>query len=235
MSTPMPSPSMNGTMGLSGTGCPGTIFAPPSGTRIKVVVLIGYGKATVTGMEIALRIAGSLLDGFNRHYRLFRTTSARAKEAFDSGDWAAVQRLVKERIRFYDERVLEYVERLRSELGADAVDDSVWQKAKLLYVGRLIEHKRPELAETFFNSVTTRVLRRTYIHDDLIFLRAAVSTEYIPSHPPTYRSYYPTKHGLPATFRVIFRDFAWKRSFTDLDRDVGYVTRALREHVGDLR
>src|SRR6266498_2971062 len=105
MSTPMPSPSMNGTMGLSGTGCSGTILAPPSGTRINVVVLIGYGKATVTGMEIALRIAGSLLDGFNRHYRLFRTTSARAKEAFDSGDWAAVQRLVKERIRFYDERV----------------------------------------------------------------------------------------------------------------------------------
>jgi hypothetical protein len=39
MSTPMPSPSMNGTIGLSGTGSPGTILAPPSGTRIAVVVL----------------------------------------------------------------------------------------------------------------------------------------------------------------------------------------------------
>jgi len=184
-------------------------------------------------MEIALRIAGSLLDGFNRHYRLFRTTSARAKEAFDSGDWAAVQRLVKERIRFYDERVLEYVERLRSELGADAVDDSVWQKAKLLYVGRLIEHKRPELAETFFNSVTTRVLRRTYIHDDLIFLRAAVSTEYIPSDPPTYRSYYPTGPGLRATLLDVFRDFGWSRPFAGLERDVDYAVRALHEHGVD--
>ena len=63
-------------------------------------------------MEIAQRIAETLLDGFDRHYSLFRGTSAQAKDAFDAGDWAGVQRLVKERIRFYDERVVEYVERL---------------------------------------------------------------------------------------------------------------------------
>jgi len=198
-------------------------------------VLIGYRKATVTGMEIAQRIADALLEGFDRHYELFRTTSAQAKEAFEAGDWTAVQRLVKERIRFYDERVLEYVERLHSELTAKPVDDSVWQEAKLLYVGVLVEHKRPELAETFFNSVTTRVLRRTYIHDDLIFLRAAVSTEYIPSDPPTYRSYYPAEPGLHATFLQVFRDFGWRLPFAALERDVDYVMHALREHRGQVK
>jgi isocitrate dehydrogenase kinase/phosphatase len=183
-------------------------------------------------MEIAQRIADALLEGFDRHYRLFRTTSARAKDAFDAGDWTGMQRLVKERIRFYDERVLDYVERLRNELGAETVDDSVWQRAKLIYVGRLVEHKRPELAETFFNSVTTRVLRRTYIHDDLMFMRAAVSTEYIPSDPPTYRSYYPTEPGLHAAFQHVFRDFGWSRPFTDIERDVDYAVRALHEHGG---
>jgi isocitrate dehydrogenase kinase/phosphatase len=186
--------------------------------------------ATVTGVEVAQRIADALLEGFDRHYRLFRTTSAQAKDAFDAGDWAAVQRLVKQRIRFYDERVLEYVERLRTDLAAKQLDDSVWQEAKLRYVGLLVEHKRPELAETFFNSVTTRVLRRTYIHDDLIFLRAAVSTEYIPSDPPTYRSYYPTKPGLPATFVQIFGDFGWGRPFADLERDIDYVMQSLDEY-----
>jgi isocitrate dehydrogenase kinase/phosphatase len=185
-------------------------------------------------MDVAQRIADELLEGFDRHYRLFRTTSAGAKDAFDAGDWSGVQRLVKERIRFYDERVLEYVERLSRDLGADSVEDSLWQEAKLVYVGLLIEHKRPELAETFFNSVTTRVLRRTYIHDDLMFMRAAVSTEYIPSEPPTYRSYYPTEPGLRATFVESFRDFGWRRPFADLERDVGYVMRALHERGGRL-
>src|SRR4051812_36837532 len=155
MSTPMPSPSMNGTIGLSGAGWPGATFAPPSGTWMRVVVLISNGKATVSRMEDAQRIAESLLEGFDRHYRLFRDTTAQAKRQFDAGDWAAVQRLVKERIRFYDERVTEYVERLRVGLEAHRVGDAVWQEAKLRYVGLLVDHKRPELAETFFNSVTT--------------------------------------------------------------------------------
>src|SRR6266508_3214534 len=186
MSTPIPSPSMNGMIGLSGTGSPGTILAPPSGIRIAVVTLMASPNATVTRMETPQRIANALIEGFDRHYRLFRTTSAQAKDSFDAGDWHGIHRAVQERIRFYDGRVREYVERLRRELGPARFDDNVWQETKLLYVGLLLEHKRPELAETFFNSVTTRVLDRTYVHDDLIFLRAAVSTEYIPSDPPTY-------------------------------------------------
>jgi len=153
---------------------------------MEVVVLISTRKATVTDMDIAERIAEALIEGFDRHYRLFRTTSAQAKERFDAGDWAGVQHLVKQRIRFYDERVIEYVDRLQAEFSADELADSEWQRAKLVYVGLLLDHKRPELAETFFNSVTTRVVRRAYIHDDLIFTRAAVSTEYIPADdPPT--------------------------------------------------
>src|SRR5215212_7718267 len=184
-------------------------------------------------MDVAERIAAELLEGFDRHYDLFRSTTAEAKEAFEAGDWAEIQRLVKQRIRFYDTRVLEYVARLSGEVGADSLDDPAWQRAKLIYVGSLIDHKRPELAETFFNSVTTRVLRRTYIHDDLMFMRAAVSTEYIPSEPPTYRSYYPAEPGLRATFLQIFRDFGWNRPFSDLERDVDYAMSTLDEHGVD--
>ena len=183
-------------------------------------------------MRQAERIAEALIDGFDRHYRLFRETTARARGRFDAGDWAAVQGLVKERIRFYDERVREYVDLLRSEHAADTLDDAGWQQAKLLYVGRLLDHKRPELAETFFNSVTTRVLRRTYVHDDLIFSRAAVSTEYIPADPPTYLTYYPGEPGLHAAFVRIFGDFGWSRPFAGLERDVDLLLRALFDDVG---
>lgn len=187
-------------------------------------------------MEVAERIAGELLEGFDRHYQLFRTTSAQAKERFDEGDWAGVQQAVKERIRFYDERVAEYVERLTAEFAGNPLEDAAWQRAKLIYVGLLLDHKRPELAETFFNSVTTRVLRRAYIHDDLIFTRAAVSTEYIPADdPPTYRSYYPSEHGLRETFVRVFRDSNWKRGFDDLDRDVDHIMRAVLEQIGSPR
>jgi isocitrate dehydrogenase kinase/phosphatase len=181
---------------------------------------------------LVTRIAEVLLEGFDRHYRLFRETSARAKERFELADWADAQRAVRERIHFYDERVRECVERLRGDLAAEELDDDAWQQVKLRYIGLLVDHKQPELAETFFNSVITRILHRTYAHNDFIFVRAAISTEHIESDPPIYRSYYPADEGLATTFRRLLVDFGWRRPFADLDRDVDHVVRALLEHEG---
>ena len=182
--------------------------------------------------DVAQQIADTLIGGFDKHYWLFRETSALAKQRFEDADWAGAQQAVRERIRFYDERVRECVERLQLELGAETPDDEAWQQAKLLYIGLLVDHKRPELAETFFNSVVTRILNRTYRHNDFIFVRSAISTEYIESDPPIYWSYYPEEGELEDTFAEMLRAAGWSRPFADLDRDVGYVMRALLEHLG---
>ena len=151
------------------------------------------GAAETRAEEIAQRIADILIEGFDRHYRLFRESSADAKQRFEIGLGRRHKQAVKERIRFYDDRVRECVERLHDELDAGALDDATWRRAKLYYIGLLVDHRRPELAETFFNSVVTRVLQRTYVHNDFAFVRAAISTEYIESDPPIYRSYYPPR------------------------------------------
>ncbi len=182
--------------------------------------------------ELAQRIAGALCEGFDRHYRLFRHESVQAKERFERAAWSELQRSVAERVRYYDERVRESVERLRTELAADTVDEATWQLAKLLYIGLLVDHKQPELAETFFNSVTTRILHRTYHNNDFIFVRPAISTEHIPSEPPIYRSYYPAPDGLHGTFVEAFTDIGWARPFARLADDVDDLLGALLEHVG---
>ena len=182
--------------------------------------------------DAARQIATVLIEGFDKHYRLFRATSARAKERFEAGAWTEQQHAVQERIRFYDERVRECVDRLRGEFDVEALSDETWRDAKLYYIGLLVEHSQPELAETFFNSVITRILQRTYYDNDLIFVRAAISTEYIESDPPIYRSYYPNVDGERECFARLFRDFGWSRPFADLDRDLDHVLRALEERPG---
>jgi isocitrate dehydrogenase kinase/phosphatase len=79
--------------------------------------------------------------------------------------------------------------------------------------------------------VITRILRRTYSDNDLIFVRAAVSTEYIPSDPPTYRSYYPGGSDLRACFEQVLLDFGWTLPFADLGRDVDRVMSVVAERV----
>jgi isocitrate dehydrogenase kinase/phosphatase len=190
----------------------------------------------------AFDIAQTLLDGFNRHYQLFSETNRAAKQRFEVADWHGQQRAQRERIEFYDKRVEEAVARLQREFDTAHLSDDSWQQVKLHYIGLLIDHHQPELAETFFNSVTTKILHHSYFRNDFLFVRPAVSTEYIendePASLPTYRAYYPTRQGhvgesLRETLLRIVDNFQLKCPFQDLGRDIDCVLEVLRREVGD--
>ena len=187
----------------------------------------------------AFAIAQAMLDGFNRHYLLFRETSADAKRRFEAADWHGQQRAQRDRIEFYDLRVDEAAERLQTEFKASELSTDVWQQVKLHYIGLLTNHHQPELAETFFNSVTTKILHRSYFHNDFIFVRPAVSTEYIendePASKPTFRAYYPSKDTLRETWLRMVNNFQLTREFEDLERDIDHVMAAVSTQLGDFR
>ncbi|WP_374485519.1 bifunctional isocitrate dehydrogenase kinase/phosphatase [Zoogloea sp.] len=190
-------------------------------------------EAHNTENPVAQAIAQAMIEGFNKHYRIFRETSRRAKESYEAADWQGQLSAVRDRVQFYDDRVNETVLRLHEEFDAESIDDATWQAVKLYFIGLLINHKQPELAETFFNSVTTKILHRDYFNNAYIFARPAISTDYIESFPPTYTSYYPQDEGLRATICRVIEDFDWQRPFEDLDRDVDYVIRTVEKHIGE--
>ena len=183
----------------------------------------------------AFDIARVMLEGFDRHYRLFREASAAAQRRFEQADWHGQQRAQRERIEFYDLRVNEAVSRLRSEFGADALSQDTWQQAKLHYIGLLTNHHQPELAETFFNSVTSKLLHRSYFRNEFLFVRPAVSTEYIendePASKPTYRAYYPTRESLRETLIRIVDNFQLQAAFEDLPRDIDAVLASMQAEL----
>jgi isocitrate dehydrogenase kinase/phosphatase len=188
---------------------------------------------------VAYDIAKAMMDGFNRHYRLFRTESARAKHRFETADWHGQQRAQRERIEFYDLRVKECSNRLEREYRAGEQPMDIWQQVKLHYIGLLVNQHQPELAETFFNSVTTKILHRTHFHNDFIFVRPAVSTEYIENGEsearPTYRAYYPTSSSMRDVLAQMVKDFDLRRTFEDLSRDAGLVADAMNAALGDVK
>ncbi len=177
---------------------------------------------------LAPQIARAILDGFDKHYRLFRTASAAAKDRFDRGDWAGVKTAHHERIGMYDVRVREAVAVLAQRFPEPGRDDH-WPEIKKAYVTLLLEHPQPELAETFYNSVATRVLARTYYTNDHLFWRPAVSTEHIEGLTPTYRVYYPAERGIRGTLRAVVTDLQLVSPWEDLARDLKAVAHWLRE------
>ena len=186
--------------------------------------------------SVAYDIARAMMDGFNRHYRLFRTESARAKHRFETADWHGQQRSQRERIEFYDLRVKECSRRLEREFKAGEQSMDIWQQIKLHYIGLLVNHHQPELAETFFNSVTTKILHRSYFQNDFIFVRPAVSTEYIENDEsekrPTYRAYYPTRDTMGEVLVSMVRDFDLQRPFDHLEHYCSLVQQSMMSRLG---
>ncbi len=214
---------------------------------------------TDTDTDAPLAIARVMIEGFDRHYRLFRETSAAAKARFEHADWRGQQDAQAERIAFYDQRVTEAVERLRAAFDIQQISGDTWQQAKLQYIGLLTRHQQPELAETFFNSVFVKLLHRSYFNNDFIFVRPAISTEYIepdePGAQPTYRAYYPPRidaldkdvankdfgakeasaEALRQTWMRIVDNFQLAVPFEDLSRDVERVLQAMTSELGGFR
>lgn len=173
-------------------------------------------------------IANAVLDAFNKHYRIFLEITRGARQRYIDQDWVADRAASRERITLYSIRVDEACEILRKEFDLEAIDKSLWKDVKKEYVALLYEHRQPELAETFYNSVFTWSFTRRYYNNDNIFVRPALSTKYLTGDNPVYRSYYPTKGKLASTVKEMLEAFDIGLEFADFDRDVGYITDQLR-------
>jgi isocitrate dehydrogenase kinase/phosphatase len=184
-------------------------------------------------------IARAILEGFDRHYRLFRYVAQQAKSRFERADWHGMRAAARERIDFYDQRVLEAVARIEREFDLSSLGegerDRLWQAVKQHYIAALAQHRQPECAETFFNTVCTKLLHRIYFRNSFIFVRPGMATDYMDSDPPSFRSYYPASRamdgspgaGLRATLRQIVIDIGLAAPFVDIERDLRYVVRAI--------
>ena len=198
--------------------------------------------------DLPIHIAQSILAGFDRHYALFRYNAQQAKNCFEAANWHGIRALARERIAFYDLRVKEAVvqleTQLKSQFAQSLLDDAVWQPVKRHFISMLADHRQPELAETFFNSVSTKLLHRTYFHNDFIFVRPGVATDYLDCDPPSYRAYYPAQvnsnpliapslsGSLRQAMRQLIIDLGFASAFEDIERDLEYAVQAGIAHFG---
>ena len=187
-------------------------------------------------------IASTILEAFNKHYRIFLGITQSARERFIDQEWQADREASGERIQLYSLRVDEAVKTLRKTFNLEAIDKSVWKNVKLTYVNMLYEHRQPELAETFYNSVFTWSFTRRYYNNDNIFVRPALSTKYLTGDYPVYQSYYPTKDTLGEMVNEILDSFDIGLPFANESRDaefladqLQYILKTTREYSGSYQ
>lgn len=183
-------------------------------------------------MDTRAGVAQAILDGFNRHYKLFRQFSREGQQCFEHADWPRAARVSRERIQGYERRVRETVDLIHSRYPEAGERSDIWPRIKIVFIGKLMNHLQAECAETFYNSVACRVLHRDYYKSEYIFWRPAISTEYLEGSSPAYQSYYPGSDGLRRCLLEILTRFGLANSFENLRRDVRCLERELLQDRG---
>ncbi len=174
-------------------------------------------------------IAQTILEGFDRHYSLFRQYSRAGQRCFERADWHQSAEASLERIQGYEQRVHETVDAILERFPEVASRSESWPRIKITFIGKLMNHLQAECAETFYNSVACRVLHRNYYNSEYIFWRPAISTEYLEGSSPVYRSYYPGSSGLRRSLLEILTGFDLDVPFRNLRRDLRYLEQAVLE------
>ena len=177
------------------------------------------------------QVAETILYGFNRHYTRFEEITRDAKTRFENADWDGEVQARKERIYFYDQRVNETVDYINENLNLESLDKSLWQDIKRQYLWLLYEHKQPELAESFYNSVFCRFFDRSYFNNRHIFVKPGTAIDFLDMDDPAYTSYYPDDSGLRDSFTNILQSFDLKNDWEDIERDLGLLTENFEPHL----
>jgi len=173
--------------------------------------------------DLVRQIADTILDGFNRHFSLFRQITRAAKARFEAADWEGEDAARRARIDYYDQRVSEAIDELNRRFDLNHLDARLWQDIKRWYMWLLYEHKQPELAESFYNSVFCRLFDRSYYNNDHIFVKPGRAIDYLDMDDPAYTAHYPDERGLRDAFRDILLGFDLRLAWEDLERDLGLI------------
>ena len=106
-----------------------------------------------------------------------------------------------------------------------------WKNTKHVYIELITEHKQPELAETFYNSVFCRIFSRSFYNNQYIFTRPCVSLNYIDMDEPVIDSYF-VEHGqLSEAFTSILDSYNFKCEFGNLSQDIQRLKEQLYSQI----
>ncbi len=185
--------------------------------------------------NLALALAKTIINGFERHIQLFIEITQSAKDRFELCQWDEVQKAASARTNFYDMRVNETYNTIKRDFFIQSLDRKLWQQVKKNYIDLLSNHQQPELAETFYNSVFCHLFERKYYHNTYIFVESTASCLDEKETPIIYKSHKPAEKGLKETIIHIINDHQCSLPYQDLESDVDTLVRAFRKQAHKTR
>ena len=176
------------------------------------------------GRDVAW-IVGEAFAGYREGFHGF---TSRAREHFAAADWHAAARSSGQRLDLYGSCLAQALERLEQRLGDGFHDREGWRAANEAYGRHLASLPDPELAETFFNSVTRRVFATAGVDPAIEFVHA-LAAEPLPERFERVARVCPRRHDTAGLVARLLDHHGFACGYEDLARDAMRVAVDLDE------
>lgn len=162
--------------------------------------------------------ADAILRGFEDYHDRFRSMTRRARGRFERRDWLGIRRDTVERLDL-QARVLERVLGQLEVLLRDSLRDrGAWRRIKAAYGEAILGRDDFEHAQTFFNSLTRRLLPHVGVDAAIDFVAADFPLPWRGWEMANARTY-SVREITPALVARIVRDADLRAPFADLEGD----------------
>jgi isocitrate dehydrogenase kinase/phosphatase len=181
----------------------------------------------------AQRCAAAIEAAFDCYHATFKAITHRAAQRFERREWLQMRADAEERLDLYKIVVDQTVADLRRSLGALAMDKPFWHAVKEGYTQAVARRPDWEVAESFYNSVTMRVVPRFEIDPEIEY----VGTEWHGAVPQEIQSVcqsYPAGDSIQELVGTILRNCRFACPYDDLDRDTARVAGEIERTLGAL-
>lgn len=178
-------------------------------------------------------LASIIRDSFDKYSREFLSITRQAGKKFETRDWKGGYRSAQRRLDLYDHSLQSISVEIENTLGTRSQSKSVWAASKTTF-SHLIDGRHDfELAETYFNSVTRRILKTIGLDREVEFFHLkspphnnlpdnSIFTEYIPQGKTA------------RLIQMILEDFKFKSPYLDIECDSDFASREIDLHLWPL-
>jgi isocitrate dehydrogenase kinase/phosphatase len=189
-------------------------------------------SSTESERALAARGAALLRDGFADYHARFAAVTQRARQRFETRDWAGARSDAVERIELYDRCVAETSAKVQTLLGEAAADRLLWHRIRNGYAELIAPLIDQELYKTFFNTLTRRFFRTRGVDPDIEFVALDIEPTDRITHPVA-RNVYAASAGLSLLFHRVLDDFPFATPYLDAATCAARIGGSLQQQLAD--
>jgi isocitrate dehydrogenase kinase/phosphatase len=180
--------------------------------------------------KLAIILAEKILKGFKSYMVFFNTYTSLAPVHFRDRNWLETQINHRQRLRLYKDLLIPLAMECMEILKQHAKEPASWVYVKNHYSKLIAEMYNVELAETFFNSVVRKIIPKTVVNEDFMFVMEGFDSYDIPENSDLIRTY-PSSWGVEKIIREILEDYDFGTQYMDKEQDIKYLIQSVKEVI----